>query len=140
MSNLPVTSDYERDTGHLNTLSIFWYIIAVIDLLGGCVFGAWIGFALLMGAGIASSGRSDDASAGAAIGGMFTCVGLIPLVLLWICSFLSFTVARSLPKRRNRTLCFILAVIVCLWFPLGTVLGVFTLIVLSRPSVKNATT
>jgi hypothetical protein len=32
--------------------------------------------------------------------------------------------------------CFVVAAIECIFMPFGTVLGVFTIIVLSRPSVK----
>ena len=39
-------------------------------------------------------------------------------------------------KRRHRTLSVIMACLSCVNIPLGTALGVFTLVVLSRPSVK----
>jgi hypothetical protein len=41
-----------------------------------------------------------------------------------------------LRKRRHRTLSFVMACLTCINIPLGTALGVFTLVVLSRPSVK----
>ncbi|MEZ0276825.1 MAG: hypothetical protein ACAH88_18090 [Roseimicrobium sp.] len=44
--------------------------------------------------------------------------------------------AVSLARCRNRTLCFITGGINCLSFPFGTVLGVFTIIVLNRESVR----
>jgi hypothetical protein len=44
---------------------------------------------------------------------------------------------RCLARRRNRAFCFVMAGISCAFFPLGTVLGVFTLIVLSRDSVQS---
>ena len=44
---------------------------------------------------------------------------------------------RSLQKRRRYTYCFVIACIACLFMPVGTVLGVFTIVVLSRTSVKT---
>jgi hypothetical protein len=39
--------------------------------------------------------------------------------------------------RKSRTLCLVAAAISCLEIPYGTLLGVFTLIVLDRASVRN---
>ena len=43
----------------------------------------------------------------------------------------------SLKQRRRRTLCFVVACLMLPSFPLGTILGVFTIIVLRRPSVQE---
>ena len=48
---------------------------------------------------------------------------------------LSFFTARGLARQRHRTFCMVAAGLACLSVPLGTVLGVFTLVVLSRPAV-----
>lgn len=45
--------------------------------------------------------------------------------------------ARSIQKRKRRTLSMVIAIVNGLHFPLGTVLAVFTLIVLSRDSVAQ---
>jgi heme A synthase len=42
----------------------------------------------------------------------------------------------ALRKRQRRNLTFVVACIICINVPFGTLLGVFTLIVLSRASVK----
>ncbi len=44
---------------------------------------------------------------------------------------------RSLARRSRYTYCMVMAGIECLFMPFGTVLGVFTLIVLMRESVKE---
>lgn len=49
----------------------------------------------------------------------------------------NFLSARFLRGRRHRTFSLIVAGINCLGIPLGTILGVFTLIVLLRPSVRT---
>ena len=56
------------------------------------------------------------------------------LVVLCVCNILSGLYVR---KRKNRTFSFVIAGVNCLQFPLGTALGVFTFIVLSRPAVKT---
>jgi hypothetical protein len=42
-----------------------------------------------------------------------------------------------LRERKNRTFSFVVACVNCIHVPLGTVLGVFTIVVLSRESVKR---
>jgi hypothetical protein len=64
--------------------------------------------------------------AGGAIGAAIA--GVLTLCLIWS--------GYCLRKRRLRVLSMLVAVVSCLFFPLGTALGVFTLIVLNRPAVK----
>jgi disulfide bond formation protein DsbB len=45
---------------------------------------------------------------------------------------------RCLAQRRRYLLCMVVAGIACIFMPFGTALGVFTLVVLSRPAVKAA--
>ena len=52
---------------------------------------------------------------------------------LAICLILS---GRYMNRRKHLTFSIVIAAICCLQIPFGTILGVFTLIVLSRPSVK----
>ena len=44
---------------------------------------------------------------------------------------------RYLARRERYTFCLVVAGVECMFMPFGTVLGVFTIIVLSRPSVKD---
>lgn len=46
-----------------------------------------------------------------------------------------FWTARCIHQRRSRTLCRVAAIVTCMEFPLGTAVGVLSLIVLGRPSV-----
>jgi hypothetical protein len=44
---------------------------------------------------------------------------------------------RFLAQRLHYTFCFVIAAIACVFVPFGTVLGIFTILVLVRPSVKQ---
>jgi hypothetical protein len=50
---------------------------------------------------------------------------------------LKFYAASCLKQRRSRTFCMVVAGITCLGMPYGTLLGVLTFIVLSRPAVSR---
>ncbi len=49
----------------------------------------------------------------------------------------NFMSARYIGKRRNKTFSIVVAAVNCVQIPFGTVLGVFTIIVLTRPSVQS---
>ena len=44
---------------------------------------------------------------------------------------------RRLSQRRSHTFCLVAACLACLFMPFGTILGVFTLLVLLKPGVKQ---
>jgi hypothetical protein len=49
----------------------------------------------------------------------------------------NFMSARFIKKRKHKTFSLVVAGFNCIQIPLGTVLGVFTIIVLMRPSVQS---
>ena len=71
-----------------------------------------------------------------AFGLMFIAIGgfLILMFLTW--SILNFVTAFSLKSRKRYVLCLVTAGLNCTSMPFGTILGVFTFIVLFRDSVK----
>lgn len=147
MSELPPSSvpyastvPYDQDTSSLNTLSIFFFIIAALQALGGLVGLIWIGFGLLFALVGASGHESGDAAAGATVGGMFACFGIIIIAIAFTFAFLNFLAARSLRRRKRITVCYIMAGVACLWVPLGTILGIFTFMTLAKPGVKDSFT
>jgi hypothetical protein len=130
----------DKDANDLRTLSICWYVLAGLQALASCLFLLYIAFGVFMMliGGAAGAGTREP---GAAVpflgfGAFMLCVGLVPLAIVLTVAYLNYTVARSLPLRKNLTLCYIMSAIVCLGIPLGTILGIFTFVVLNRPSVK----
>jgi Na+-driven multidrug efflux pump len=55
----------------------------------------------------------------------------------WAFGILTIVSGRNIGQRRARTFSLVVAGINCLWVPLGTALGVCTLIVLMRESVNK---
>lgn len=65
-------------------------------------------------------------------------VSLLPTLFFSIvCIVLPVVLAFLLHKRRNYKLCKILSVLVFLGFPWGTVLGIFSFVLLRRESIKS---
>ena len=117
------------DNGQLTVLSVLWYVWGALYMIGGCGGGV---FALLGGSVGAIDPADEQLQESAAVAlGVIGCAAIT--VLVW--GALTIFVGRSLATTRNRLLITIMSVINLLSFPLGTALGVFTLVVLSRPPV-----
>jgi len=70
------------------------------------------------------------------VGWFFIVLGSMFVLLGWTCAIFMMVTAGKLRRRESRLFCCVMAGIACVSVPLGTVLGVFTLIVLMRPSVQ----
>ncbi len=125
----------DRDLEHLRLLSIFHYIYAGITACFSCFPLLHVAMGLLMLTGGLPMHEKDQATA-RMMGLMFVAVGASIALLGWTLAVLLFLAARRLGSLRGRTFCMVIAALSCLHIPLGTILGVFTLVVLSRPSVR----
>jgi hypothetical protein len=70
------------------------------------------------------------------MGGVFGGIGLFIILLSAVWVVLDLLAGRYLAEARNRGFCMVVAALNCLSVPLGTALGVFTFVVLARPSVE----
>ena len=73
---------------------------------------------------------------GTFFGVLFVVLPAIIILCGWTLAVLLFIAGRCLARRKRHLFCLVIAGISCLFMPFGTVLGVFTIVVLSRPSVK----
>jgi hypothetical protein len=94
-----------------------------------------MGGMMMSGSMTPTTGSRHDAEALHMMGGMFLGIGVFCMLLTLTMAVFEFLVARRIVERRSRLMCLIVAGINCLSVPLGTVLGVFTFIVLFRPQV-----
>ncbi|MEK6771537.1 MAG: hypothetical protein AABY62_07870 [Pseudomonadota bacterium] len=126
------------DEEHLRLLALFHYISGGLTILFSCVFIIHLTFlGLLMSSpnllGPVPSQGPDPQSVLSVIFTIFAV--LIALGIGYgIAQIIS---GRFLARRRHRTFSLIVAIPNLLLIPYGTLLGVFTLMVLGRESVKN---
>ena len=123
----PVPADANaQDIEHLRLLSIFHYVVAAITAL----FSLFPVIHLAIGLGLVS-GRVDDTDPEAVmVGWVFVGIAIVFAGLLAYAG-------RCLAQNRRYTFCLVIAAISCMFIPFGTVLGVFTLVILVKPSVKQ---
>lgn len=125
----------DQDEEHLKLLSILYYVWGGLTAFGAC-FGsiyAVVGGGFLIAAASQQGGQNGPPPW---FGAIFLVLGVFILALAVAISLLNIFTARFLARRQRYTFCFVVAVLSCLSVPLGTALGIFTIIVLQRPSVK----
>jgi len=126
-----------QDKEHLRLLAILHYVVAGLAAL----FSFFPLLYTTVGAIFIFAARHGTPKPGEEpppefIGWIFAIVGSL-LFLLGIAIAICILIAgRSLAKRTRYWFALVVACIECLFIPFGTILGVFTIIVLSRESVK----
>jgi hypothetical protein len=126
-----------QDEEHLKLLSIFHYVVGGITGFFACfpIIHFIIGIFVLA---VGLTGASDDERFPLLIFGlMFTLIAGLIILCGWTLAVCLIVSGRNLARRRRYNFCFVIACISCLLMPYGTVLGVFTIIVLMRPTVKE---
>jgi hypothetical protein len=126
-----------QDEDHLRLLSIFHYIVAGLAALFSLfpLFYCGLGWFLLYAA--AHPQHTQGEPPPAFMGWIFIVFGCLLFLFgeaLATCIALS---GRFIARRRRYWFAFVVACVQCLFLPFGTILGVFTIIVLSRSSVKE---
>ncbi len=125
-----------KDIKHLNLLSMFHYIVGGITALFACMPFIHVFMGLAMVSGKFFQG-SNDSGPPPFMGWMFVIMGTVFIVLGWSLAVCIIVAGRKLKRHKNRVFCMIVAGIECMFMPLGTVLGVFTLIALNKDSIKE---
>jgi len=133
-----------QDELHLQLLSIFHYVAAGMVALVACfpIIHLIIGMFFLL-APPETFTPPDEVGTPQPVppptlllGVMFTVIPAIIILTGWTLAVLILLGGRSIARRRGYTFCLVVAAICCMFMPIGTILGVFSIIVLVRPSVK----
>lgn len=127
-----------KDLEHLKILSICHYVLAGLCLFPMLYGLFYMGIGIFVGAMIANAPNPPkDGPPPALFGGIFVLIGLAISLFSLVFGIVLVKSGRDLSKVKNYTFTFVVACISCMFMPLGTILGVFTLVVLLRESVKN---
>ena len=121
------------DHSQLNALALAHMILGGI----GMVLSLFSLLYVFLGLAIVS-GSLDMDDAPMAVGWLFFGMGVTFLILGEAMSIALFISGRHLKRRTGHTFSFVVACISCLSIPVGTILGILTIIVLNRPTVKAA--
>jgi energy-converting hydrogenase Eha subunit C len=122
-----------QDEQHLNLLSIFHYVLGGITALFSCfpILHIILGLAMLTG------GLDGEDAPPAFFAWFFIVFPAIMILCGWTLSVLMVITGVKIKKRAAYTFCLVIAAIECIFMPFGTVLGVLTLIVLTKEPVRK---
>lgn len=124
-----------QDQEHLRLLSIFHYVCAGLAALFACIPIIHLVMGIVMTFYPESFGPSKEQPP-VFVGVFFIVFASLMILAGWTFAALLAYAGRCLAQRKHYTFCLVVAGIACLFMPFGTVLGVFTIIVLVRPTVK----
>jgi hypothetical protein len=121
---------------HLRLLSIFHYVVGGIAALFACFpcIHLVVGIVLVSGAIRAEPGHELPP---AFLGWFFIAIASAFILLGWCFAIAVLVAGRYLAQHTHYMYCLVVAGIECLFMPFGTILAVFTLVVLIQPSVKS---
>jgi hypothetical protein len=124
--------------GHIQALSICHYVLGAMTCLCALFPVIYVVLGILMLAGNFPPPNRQSMPPGGTefIGWMFVAMGSVGLVIGQAFGLLTIIAGRKLARRKSWVFCVVVAAICCAGFPLGTALGVFTLIVINRTDVK----
>ena len=127
-----------QDRQQLKLLSTLHYVFGGLTIAIGCfpILHLILGISFLREGGIQVDGAENPFPI-ESLGWMFIVIPSILIVMHWSVAILSIVSGKKLAERKNYIYCFFVACVECIFMPLGTALGVFTIIVLLRESVKE---
>jgi hypothetical protein len=127
-----------QDREHLQLLAIFHYIVAGLAALFSFfpLLYTTVGVIFIFAARHGTAKPGEDLPP-EFLGWIFAVLGSV-LFLIGIAMAICILIAgRSLALRKRYSFAMVMACIECIFVPFGTILGVFTIIVLSRESVRE---
>lgn len=120
---------------NLPTLSILHYVYGALVCLAGVAAFFLIGVGAFVADRAAAHGAQEVPPDW--IGGFIASFGLALFLILLVWGILIILSGYWIGKRRNRTFSIVVAALCLLSFPIGTALGVFTLVVLVNDDVRQ---
>jgi len=128
------------DNEHINLLSLFQLISGIFTLAWSVFMALYFGFIIFifnLGGKFDTAKNPIDSEFPIQFMGIIIIVWIICLLVAIALSIAKIYSSKFLKQRKNRTFSIVISCIECFSFPYGTLLGVLSIIVLNRNSVKN---
>jgi hypothetical protein len=125
-----------EDYRMLDLLSLFHYIVGGIMALFSCFpfIHLFIGLAFVSGNLFKDSKGGNPPEL---FGWFFVIIAAVAILLGWTLAVLMLVTGHKMKQRRHRMFCLVVAGIECMFMPFGTVLGIFTIVILNKESVQT---
>jgi hypothetical protein len=135
-----VVTESERqaivDEEHLRMLPVFYWVLGATECFLALYGLVYVGLGVFFASIPAASSSSSAGPPPAFIASLFVAIGAGFMIVFGAVGVLTILTGFWIRKRRHRTACLVMAGLSCLSVPWGTIVGVFSFIVLLSPSVK----
>ncbi|MCM8533003.1 MAG: hypothetical protein NE330_17680 [Lentisphaeraceae bacterium] len=125
-----------KDIEHLSLLKVFHYVVGGISCLTACIPLLHVAIGYLIATNqLPHEGEGNQIPN--QFGWIFVALGVLAFLLGQMFSICIIFSGRYIQHRKNYMYSFIISCISCMFVPFGTALGICSIIVLSRDSVKK---
>ena len=124
----------EQDEEHLRLLTVFHYVVGGLAALFSCFALMYVGFGCLM---LYAPAQGQGEPPPAVMGWIFIAFGGVLFLIGEVMAGCIVLAGRYIRQRKHYWFTFVTACVQCVFMPFGTILGVFTVIVLSHRSVRE---
>jgi hypothetical protein len=125
------------DEDHLRLLVVFHYVVGAIYIAFSSIFIAHVVIGIVMMANPGTFGKQPPPFPLPLMGLLCAVLGSAAILCGWSVGICTIISGQYLKRRTRRLFSIVIAAINCAFMPFGTALGVFTLMVLMRPSVRR---
>ncbi len=122
-----------QDEKNLDLLANLHLVLGIITALMACIPIIY----LLVGIAMIAGGFNGAETAPRVVGLVFIILATVIILAGWAFAVLIIIASRKMKKRESFNFCITIAFLECLIMPLGTVLGIFTILNLNKESVKE---
>ena len=126
-----------QDEDQLRLLSIFHYVVGGITALFALFPAIYLAFGLVIVFAPQIFHDNKGQPPPEILGWILIGFATVAICFAWIFAALIITAGRFLARRKHYMFCMVMAAVECIFMPFGTVLGVFTIVVLMRETVKR---
>ena len=122
----------EKNKNYLQAIAIGFYVLGGLGVLIGLLPLMHIAFGIM----IVTGKLQNHPSSADEIAWLFILIGMVAMVVMETIAILLLYTGRCIQRRKRHLFCMVMSVLTCLASPLGTVLGIFAIILLIQPEIK----
>ena len=126
-----------QDESQLDLLAVFHYVVGGITAFFACFPILHVVFGIIILTAPDAMGPGGDPFPPQLLGLIFIIFPGAMVLGGWSLAVCVIVAGRFLARRKHHQFCLVVAGIECIFVPIGTILGIFTIIVLMRESVRE---
>ena len=122
----------EKNKNYLQAIAIGFYVLGGLGVLIGLLPLMHIAFGIM----IVTGKLQNHPSSADEIAWLFILIGMVAMVVMETIAILLLYTGRCIQRRKRHLFCLVMSAVSCLASPLGTILGIFSMIMLTKPEIK----